>query len=347
MPMADDFTDLNKFGRIFAYGVEKSKKTWWACRAAEAGYNVLLLDGDDGAHIVQQLPMEARRRILIVDVVNTTTRAVFTAFLAMFCRPGNKFVWDEQTKAASPVMRDTTHSFIEFDASKFGDNDVIILDSWTALAFSTRFQYALEHKIDMTKADRTDWDGFGFEDRFLDYIVNFIHTVPCHVIVIGHSTIYEKRSKDQKTVVSQTTQPISSTGPNAKKLGKHFADILYFEKYGDQIQINTAGDTDRVGGSRNIAPSRIKWEDLAPQDIFAKLGYKGDPSKPMLGAKWLRRGTVQEAPGARPTIGIAATIAAPAQNSPVTPAGNATSSSEAPVVQGGMLARLKLQAKSR
>src|SRR5688572_11841464 len=125
MPMADD-ENLHHLIRSLIYGKAKAKKTWWACRAASLGYNVVLLDGDDGSHIVRQLPLEARKRILIVDLVNTQTRAVFAEFMVQFCKPGNSFYWDEQEKKPVIGLKNPEHSFIHFKPSKFTSNDVLV-----------------------------------------------------------------------------------------------------------------------------------------------------------------------------------------------------------------------------
>jgi hypothetical protein len=178
-------------------------------------------------------------------------------------------------------------------------NDVVVIDSWTALAASTLIDWSLEQGIDLTAQER-EGDQFAllnFQSRFLDYILNKIKTFPCHVIVIGHETVYEKwegKGKERK-MVEQKTQPFSSTGPHAKKIGSHFSNVLRFTKLSDlAFRIDAGGDADTMGGSRQLAPKKYDWKEIAPDTIFARVGSKptGEACK---GAIWI-------APGADFTI---------------------------------------------
>lgn len=294
MPMADD-ASKKKLVRTLIWGRDKVKKTWWACRSAEAGYNVILIDGDDGSAITKKLPLEAQKKILVVDAVNDT-KAVFARFMATFIRPGQEFLWDEQGKVSITVntKRNPLHSHIYFKPTLLTPNDVVIIDSWTALAASTQLQYATEQNIDLTAIEK-EGDQFallGFQSRFLDYCLNNLHALPCHVIVVGHETVYEKwegKGKDRKMISSQI-QPISSTGPQGMKLGKHFNDVLHFTKLSDlAYRIDAGGTLDRSGGSRTLEPKKYDWKDVTPQLLFDAAGSKatGEPCK---GAVWMAAG---------------------------------------------------------
>lgn len=296
MPMGNDFEIDGRLVRALIYGKDKTKKSWWALRAAEAGYNCILLDGDDGATIVKQLPMEARKKILIVDIVNSRTRAACSLFMASFCKNKNIFMWDEQEKCSYPVnfKRNPEHSYIMFDPSKLTANDVVIIDSWTALAASTLIQFATETGMDLAEVEK-EKDQFAhlnFQARFLDYVLNAIHSLPCHVIVIGHEQEWEKfkgAGKDRK-IVGTYIQPISSTGPQGQKLGKHFSDVLHFSRISDiRFEINSGGDDSRAGGSRILPPQKWKWDDVTPQLLFNAVGAKST-GEPCRGAVYIPRG---------------------------------------------------------
>lgn len=292
MPMADTMDDHGRLLRVLCYGRDKTKKTWWCAKAAEAGFNVILLDGDDRSSIIKQIPIAARKKILIVNAVNTRTRAVFSLFMASFMRPGNTFYWDEERKVSLPdtVKRIPEKSYIYFDTNKLTANDVLIIDSWTALAASTLLQYASEQEIDLMALEK-EGDQFAllnFQSRFLDYCLNQIHTMPCHVFVIGHETIYEKwegKGKDRKMISSEIV-PISSTGPHAKKLSKHF-EVLHFSKISsDAFRIDAGGDKDKPGGSSFLAPKKYNWDDISPKTLLDAVGSKAT-GEPCQGAIYL------------------------------------------------------------
>lgn len=286
MPMGDTFSNHGRLVRALIYGKDKTKKSWWALKSAEAGYNTILLDGDDGASIVTQLPLEARKKILITNCVNTRTRAVFALFMASFMKPGNSFLWDEIGKCSIPLntTRRPEKSYIRFEPEKFTANDVIIIDSWTALAASTLIQFAMEQGMDLAAVEK-DEDQFAhlnFQARYLDHILNQIHALPCHVIVIGHEQEWDKmkgKGRDRK-IVASFIQPISSTGPQGQKLGKHFSDVFHFSKLSDvAYRIDAGGDDSKAGGSRLLAPKKYNWDDITPKILFEAVGAKatGDP----------------------------------------------------------------------
>lgn len=302
MPMGDSDTDWGRPTRSFLYGPDKTKKTWWAARAADDGFNVVLIDGDDGSSIIKQLPIAARKRILVVDVVNTPSVNVFARFMASFMR-GKPFLWDETAKnSITPATtRNKEHSYIYFDINALTMNEVVIIDSWTALAGSLLLEWARENNIDLTSVEK-EGDQFslmGYQSRFLDFTLQKIKTFPCHVICIGHETVYEKFAmKDGKNVmVEQRTQPFSSTGPHAKKIGANFSNILRFRKYSDvAFKIDTGGDASTMGGARQIPPKVYDWAAISPGTIFNAVGSKPE-NRPNLGAIWLDRGSEFQIPG--------------------------------------------------
>src|SRR5690606_15260239 len=67
MPRATNLSASSTLIKALIIGVEKSGKTDWAARAAEAGFNVLFLDGDVAAATINQLPEAARKRIFYLD----------------------------------------------------------------------------------------------------------------------------------------------------------------------------------------------------------------------------------------------------------------------------------------
>lgn len=331
MPPADQMQDHGRLMRSLAYGRDKTKKTWWALQAAEAGFNVIHLDGDESATIVRRLSPEAQKRVLVVNLSNTQDKAVFARFIGLFCKPGKPFLWDEQEKNAYPVeyKRNPNHSYIYFDRSKCTNNDLIVIDSWTSLAGSTLIEFANDQGIDLTQIERES-DGFAapnFQSRFLDFVLNQIKTFNAHTIVVGHEMVYEKfkgTGRDKK-IVGTFTQPISSTGPHGQKLGKFFENVFRFTRPSDiKFMIDAGGDDSVAGGSRFYAPQKYDWKDITPQAMMAALGATGapaivDPDFPEvkfygMGAIYIPPGSAYEIlKGKVPLSNTPAQVAVPAQ----------------------------------
>jgi hypothetical protein len=297
MPMANDDID-DKYLRTLLYGKDKTKKTWWACKAAEAGFNVILLDGDDGSTITKQLPIEARKRILICNAVNTRTKAAFAILVAFLCKNDSECLYDEQEKAIyriSPSFKpNPEHSYIYFNPSLLTRNDVFILDSWTALTNSGFIRYADESGTELDGIDR-EGDQFGplnFQKRYQTNVLNKLHTFPCHIMVIGHETEWEKfkgKGQDRK-LVGTYVHPIAPSGPQGQALGSHFSDILFFKRLSDvSYQIDAGGDDFRMGGSRHLAPQKYNWNAVTPKMLMDAIDCR-PTGEPCRGAIWFAPG---------------------------------------------------------
>ena len=255
--------------RVLAYGPAKTKKTWWAAKAAESNFNVILLDGDDGWHILKNIDKQYQKRISVIRMVDTHKSAAFCKGMTTLLKE-YKLVWDEVKKQSSKLQPNANCIYLNFET--LTRNDVVIVDSWTALTYSLMFQFAMENDIDISDANKVEWDGYGWAGRIATWMINQLQALPCHVIVIGHRTVYEKRSKDGKTVESQRQQLASTSGNHAATMPGKFSDILTFSIKGASYKIDTSGDYDRDGGSRLFPPKIYNWEELQFKDLILAAG---------------------------------------------------------------------------
>ena len=147
--------------RLLLYGQQKMRKTWWAGKFAEAGFNVLLIDSDDGTQILKQIAPKAQHLIQIVNSKDDFDRACAFLFLTNFLK-GKPIVWDDTARRSIYNIDDANkeHAHYALDISKFNSNTVLILDTWTAIAPLTMLQFALTNNIDLTDASKTEWDGY-------------------------------------------------------------------------------------------------------------------------------------------------------------------------------------------
>ncbi len=276
MPTAADIH--NHSLRLMLYGEEKTKKTWWACKAAEAGYNVLLLDTDDGYQITAQIQPEAQKRIHILPISDgiDATAAIFTT---LFLK-GVPFNWDPSTRrlALPSLGRNKPEELWQIKPTALDKSWVVVLDSWTAVAVSLIKHWYNENKVDMADAKKHERPCYGYASMMANWMLSQLKSVSqyTNVIVIGHETVYEK----YKTVVTngKKVQELewaktiikSTSNPHGKTLGADFTDILYFSQNNNNFFISTAKGNNQPGGCRSIAPGSYKWEELT----FAALAKK-------------------------------------------------------------------------
>lgn len=323
MPPGNQTAHLAHLLRTLIYGPSKARKTTWVLKAAAAGYNVILFDGDDGAHVLKTQTTEAmRERIHILDVVDLLDRAVFSPFLAKLFREFT-IVWDETAKDTRMTrMVQPDHAHYRIDLRKLTSNDILVIDSWTALATSTGWEFADKKEIDVTEITKNQdmmWPGFEYQGRILDFFLKVIHAIPCHVVVIAHSTVYEKwdrRDKRNPKLEWVKTIPVSSSGPQGMKLAKNFSDVLYFDRLSDvRPIINTGGSQDRDGGSRFLPPKTYNWSDRVDADqkdqelslagLLQWAGFRPNPEQKCEGMVWFPPGVNPYGEGKVPSVSIA------------------------------------------
>lgn len=262
--------------RILAYGPAHTKKTWWAGKAAEAGYNVLLLDGDNNWHILRQIKPQAQKRIQVIGMSDNRGRPIFASALARLLKDG-KLIWDEKEKQSAKLSPNA--NCINIDLNLLNENCVVVLDSWTAFCTSLMLQYAKENMIDLSVAEEDTEDKWGFY-RWGGAIASWVATqlvaLPCHIVVIAHSDEYGIRGKDKRTgksiVVSTKRQIKSTSGPHAMLLPSKFPNMPYFYQKGTASKISTKGDETADGGCALFSPKEYNWDELQFKDFVKATG---------------------------------------------------------------------------
>ena len=308
MPSATDyFASPSNLLRLFIYGHGKSKKTWWACAAAEAGFNVLLIDTDRGAKIVQQLSPAALERIHIIPCSDRGKQAVAYEFLSTFIRNFDCFFNAVRGGVKQTSMPDSTRYLFR----DLEPGTVVVLDSWSALCRSLATHYCNTHKIDPANAEKTEWEGYRWVGTMATWIIESLKSLPCHLVVIGHQTTYEKyrgSGRDRK-LISTREQPLSTSNPHGQTLDMHFDEVYSFSVRGSNYYISTAGDTNKAGGSRTMAPKDYAWDALPFSTLCKAQGIPlPGPKAPLREYPHTAALKLQQ-PGAKPAAGSLAALA--------------------------------------
>lgn len=272
--------------RELFYGAPKTRKTWLAGTAAEAGFNVILLDCDHGYHILaKQLSSEARKRLQLFECRDSVTKANACEFLTRFLSNQRVF-FNNKTRLVVPAQpKEENPDISELNISRHLDkNTVLILDSYTALIASLWFRYAIENKINLMDPVKEDdvRPGYAWAGALASTLLEKLTKLPCHVIVTGHETMYEKYKKipgSKKQELEWTRRQIKSTSnPHSMTIGDKFSDILYFYTVSSiSTKIDTRPAKLAEGGSRIIPPNAYNWEDLVWEKICGLAGIQLPP----------------------------------------------------------------------
>lgn len=250
MPRADNIPPSMGLLKALIIGDPKSGKTDWTARAAEAGFNVLYMDGDVGTQTIAGLSPEAKSRIFIMDVSDKLVGDQFDPRMIQCVADfmtSSKLLWNDNKQQVYSSQRDehnedgTARDEIwEFRPSRFDHNWVWAIDSWTTLAYSGMLAKANEQGVslaDIEKVERSIYQGVG--NRLTNMLAT-IQKAPCHVVVIGHPRQFEKtrapEGKSQREIkeidrIVEWTKmvPASSSNPHGLTMGKFFTDIGWMD----------------------------------------------------------------------------------------------------------------------
>lgn len=271
MPQGDYFAANDIELRALLYGPAKSKKTWWALRAAEFGFRVLVFDMDRGASIIQQIPEWARKNIYVLEINDGPLDAFAARFVVSALR-NYEFWFDEESRQVSHVKRGGLR---HCNMRDFGRDTFVVFDSYTALATSVARQYAFENNIDLADAEKPEWEGFRWCGQLLTWILTQMRGMPCNVVTIGHETQYEKYKKDPANPKRQgpleftRRQLVSSSNPHGMGIPQYFTDIFYMYAEGRNFYLDCRGNRNEDAGSRHVAPERYVWDDFTIADLAA------------------------------------------------------------------------------
>jgi hypothetical protein len=264
MPRGSNYEQPN--ARVMLIGDPKTYKTTWLLKQAEEGWRILLFNGDKGvaASILGQLSDKAKANVVIIDCADKSLQTNFVHCVSKFLK-GERVIWDDTRNQLAMVVQEPTSEHIVIDPKKLGKYDIVCIDSYTKYVDSSSLRYALSNNIDLSAAQKDDWDGYGEQGRFLDWTLNRMTDFDCHFACIMHKKVQEKnvgtKQKPQMEVIGHF--PVSSSNPHARTVGQKFSDIFNTQVNHDGVMyIDTINKPDRAGGSRNIAPGVYVGNDI-------------------------------------------------------------------------------------
>ncbi len=291
MPELEElFTANTELLRILGYGPAKHKKTWWAIQAVKAGFHVVFIRMEDNLPMaaLQMLTPEEVKRFHIIDVREPLGSNAACVFMTRFLK-NEPFIWNETTKQSVVAgFKYDPANYVRIDQKLLNANCIVIVDTLTRIVKSLNKKYATDQGIDLAAAQKKEWDGYGWTGRLMDWMIDQLKALPCHVLVVAHEEVWEKKSSTrgsdgQLTTVVEATriQPVSTSRNAAMRLAAEFTDVFNFDMIGEQIKILTGPQQNRDGGGTHIKPGTYNFDDLPFTKFFAGSGVRApDPTAP-------------------------------------------------------------------
>lgn len=251
MPRGNQMAASHKLIHGMLLAEEKNGKTTWALKAAEAGFNVLVLDGDNAQQRIADLSPAAQSRVFYMDVSDNLVGDVDPRMIRTVASffSSSTFLWNDTKQREYSRLKDQhdedsgacLDEIWEFKPARLDYNWVVLLDAWTTLSYSAMLDKAQAEGVDIAEVERIERNIYQGVGNRLTNIAITQQKAPFHTIVCGHPSQYEKRkSQDGKTVKEATKEndqivewtkmiPKSSSNAHGYSLGKFFSDIMWID----------------------------------------------------------------------------------------------------------------------
>lgn len=250
MPRGDALTGAQVTAKLMILGDPKAGKTEYLLKAAEAGFNVLLLDGDVAAQTMTAITPEARNRVFYMDVGDRLDNGIDPRMIQIVADifTSSKYLWNDTkqsqySRAKDPHDPETgacLDEIWELCPARFDNRWVIGLDSWTTLSYSAMLAKGVDLGVSLGDIEKADMNLYAGAGNRLTNMLATIQKAKCHFIVIGHPAQFEKTKspeniragevKAKDRIVEWTKMvPKSSSNPHGLTMGKYFSDIGWID----------------------------------------------------------------------------------------------------------------------
>lgn len=259
MAALDDHTESD-VGKMLMIGNNGAGKTGALVSLAEAGFNVNVLDFDNGVEILKQLASpEARARIDVETHVDT------------YKQSGGKMVPAIPLTGLSGAMKVLDNWPGKGKPTEWGPETVFALDSLTMMG-----KFAMNHALSLNgrlgqQAQIQDWgQAMDIQENVCAMLYG---TLKCHVIVMAHITYIQPEGE-----VQQFGYPSALGSKLPPKIGSYFNHTLYVGETGFGQNKKKAIFTKSPSLVQTKTPAPGKVKDSYPletglADYFRDMGF--------------------------------------------------------------------------
>jgi hypothetical protein len=241
MPRMDQSTGEKKLIKLLLIADGKVGKSRFAGEAAKH-FNTLYIDGDVAIPTLSQLPTEVKKNLYLLPMHDTILGG---ARDTSFCDAMQeftttiKFRWND-TESRLAKMKDTG-TIWELCPSKMGQNDLLVIDSWTSLVESLMLKCAIANGVDLTSATTNEMRPvYQSAGNLATSFLQIVRALQCHVIVLGHPDEYQhkiappgrkvEQIKEKDMLIDWTKMIAKSTSrPQALQMPKYFTDVAWMD----------------------------------------------------------------------------------------------------------------------
>ena len=169
------------------------------------------------------LKPEFRKNVNVINVPDTRFLPTgITTVLDIFRGGEKKICYDHGKNNCSLCAKRPEARWSTIDLGKFGDNDILVIDSLSQLSSSALNKVTLAQ---ITKPGgeeyKASWDDYSAQGSLINQLLSIIQALDIHVAVISHELDVEKAENKEKLV------PVGGTRNASKLTAKYFDEAVY------------------------------------------------------------------------------------------------------------------------
>lgn len=269
---------LSKAQHVMIVGAPKTGKSDWAASIALAGGTVIYVDSDNGFATLMERLKHDESALKRVHYFNPADIADFVELLLDAPKVRYNVTRNREFRMADA----DTDDLCELIPSGFINKPIVlVIDSWTTLAYSAVKRKAKQESVDLTQIEKFTREIYGGVGFRLTNIAQMIQLCPFNIVVQAHPDMYEQKEKppgrvgevNEKDMIIKATYevPMSGSKPHGFTLGKYFTNIGWLEVgLGDKRVLDFSVRRNRISGG-----SLSGKGDPRKEYSFASLFYGG------------------------------------------------------------------------
>lgn len=264
MPIAAEMTNDLQQVKMLVIGNSKVGKTHYAMTAARQGFKVLYIDGDSSRPTIASFDQESLKRTFYLPFNDAIGNGMYVPRFALLLRKflSGKLEWNDTKRRSAIPAEDAGDDVWEILAPNLDTDWVVVIDSWSSVAYSIMSVIALNAGVDLGDMEKAGRSVYASANNMATDILSKIRALNCHVIVIAHPDEFVKykikrgNQQDAGKASNQEVEwtrmiPKSISRNHALSLASYFTDVAWLEAtpMGKRI-LNFELSPDKDGGGR-------------------------------------------------------------------------------------------------